>query len=412
MNLHDIQQLDLADPLRSLRSQFTIPPEVIYLDGNSLGAMPTAVSATLKDVVEQEWGVGLIRSWNTADWMRLPNRVGNKIARLIGAKDNEVMAVDSTSVNLYKALNVAATLQKGSGKTVLLTERDNFPTDIYIAEQIAQQFGLRVEMVEGDIAAAITGDTAILLLTQVNYRTGTLHDMTALTATAHAQGALTVWDLAHSAGALPVDVHAANADFVLGCGYKYLNGGPGAPSFIWVNPRLVNTCAQPLVGWLGHTAPFAFTTDYVPAQGIQRYMAGSPTIFSLAALQCGVDTLLAAEPLGGMQAIRRKSLALTNLFMRLIDEAKLPLTCITPRDESIRGSQVSYTHPTHAYAMVQALIARGVIGDFRAPDILRFGFTPAYTSYHDVWQSVQHLIAVIEKEEYLNPAFMTKNAIT
>jgi len=415
--LQDCRALDAQDTLRPLRSLFTLPPEVIYLDGNSLGVMPAAAPARVATAVTQEWGNGLIRSWNTAGWFGLPQMLGDKIAQLIGAAPGEVVATDSTSINLYKvlsaALNIAA--QDAPQRKVIVSERSNFPTDLYIAEALCKERGLRLQLVEPeDIAAALTPDVAVLMLTHVNYRTGAMHDMAAVTAAAHIAGALTVWDLAHSAGAVPVDLNGADADFSIGCGYKYLNGGPGAPAFVWVNPRHAGRFWQPLAGWWGHAAPFEFTPDYRPAPGITRYLCGTQPILSMTALDCGLDTVLAAQPLGGMAALRAKSLALTDLFMALVEErcAGHGLRLVTPRPHAQRGSQVCLSRGEGAYAMVQALIARGVIGDYRAPDILRFGFTPLYIGFEDVWNAVEHLKQVLDSGEWQHPEFNQKHAVT
>jgi kynureninase len=411
----DCLALDARDPLAPLRAQFVLPTGVIYLDGNSLGVLPAATPARVAEVVRDEWGAGLIKSWNTAGWIHLPQRVGDKIARLIGARPGEVVAADSTSVNLYKVLSVALALAGGE-RRVVVSERSNFPTDLYIAEELLRASGGELVLLEHDqIEARLRqGDVAVLMLTQVNYRTGRRLDMAALTAAAHASGALTVWDLAHSAGALPVDLHAANADFAIGCGYKYLNGGPGAPAFVWVHPRHVNRVPQPLAGWMGHASGFDFAPGYAPAAGITRYLCGTPPVIAMAALECGVDTLLAAEPLGGLQALRAKSLALTDLFLRLVEErcAGHGLVNITPTEHPQRGSQVCLTRAEGAYAIVQALIARGVIGDFRAPDVLRFGFTPLYLRHADVWDAVEHLRQVLASAEWKQPRFNQRAAVT
>jgi kynureninase len=368
-------------------------------------------------VVQQEWGDGLIRSWNSAGWMDLPQRVGDKIGRLVGAAPGTLVAADSTSVNLFKVLAAALTIQRADapGKRVIVSERSNFPTDLYIAESLAREHGCELVLLEPEeIAARLQGDVALLMLTHVNYRTGRMHDMAALTAAAHAVGALAVWDLAHSAGAVPVDLTGANADFAVGCGYKYLNGGPGAPAFVWVHPRHVDRFWQPLSGWIGHAAPFEFTPGYRPAAGIARYLCGTPSVVQLAALECGVDTVLAAEPLGGMAALRAKSLALTRLFAALV-EARCGghgLSVSSPRDDAVRGSQVCLTRGEGAYAIVQALIARGVIGDFRAPDVLRFGFTPLYVGFADVWDAVEHLRQVMVSGEWREARFHQRAAVT
>ena len=451
------QQRDAQDPLRHLRDQFSLPAGVIYLDGNSLGALPKTTAARVAEVVTQEWGVGLIRSWNKAGWFELPQRLGDKIARLIGANLGEVVATDSTSINLYKVLSAALSIagHDAPGRKVIVSERSNFPTDLYIAESLCKERGYRLHLVEPDgIAAALNADLAILMLTHVNYRTGAMHDMAALNAAAHAAGALTVWDLAHSAGAVPVDLTGSEADFAVGCGYKYLNGGPGAPAFVWVNPKHTQRrdidVRQPLSGWWGHAAPFAFTPGYTPAPGITRYLCGSQPVLGMTALECGLDTVLAAEPLGGMAALRTKSLALTDLFIDLVAQrcGGHGLEVVTPAAHALRGSQVSLTWNVSgqvsrevsrevsqdaagdardtlgatadgpsgcaAFALVQALIARGVIGDFRAgqPDILRFGFTPLYIGFEDVWHAVEHLKQVLENEEWKRPQFNQKSAVT
>jgi kynureninase len=411
--LHDCITLDAQDPLASLRQQFELPEGVIYLDGNSLGAMPRSTAQRVQQVVQQEWGEGLIRSWNTAGWITLPQRVGDKIGRLVGAAPGELVVADSTSVNLYKVLNAALRIVRADApqRTRIVSERHNFPTDLYIAEGLAREMGLELVLVEADeIAQQLDEHLAVLMLTQVNYRTGRLHDMAAVTQAAHDAGALVVWDLAHSAGALPVDLKGAGADFAVGCGYKYLNGGPGAPAFVWVNPRHAGRFWQPLSGWMGHAAPFEFSPGYRPGEGIARYLCGTPAVIAMSALECGVDTVLAAD----MAQIRGKSVALTELFIELVEArcAGHGLTLASPRDAAQRGSQVSFSHPDAGYPMMQALIARGVIGDFRAPDILRFGFTPLYTRYTDVWDAVEHLVQMLQSGEWRDPRFHQRSAVT
>ena len=424
----DCLRLDAQDPLAALREQFELPPDVIYLDGNSLGVLPRATAARVQQVVADEWGRDLITSWNTAGWIDLPQRVGNKIARLVGAADNELVVADSTSVNLFKVLSAAAKIVRdessegGPPRRVIVSERDNFPTDLYIAESLCRELGWDLELLEADdIGQRLNEEVALLMLTHVNYRTGRMHDMAGLTAQAHAAGVRVVWDLAHSAGAVPVDLRAAQADFAVGCGYKYLNGGPGAPAFVWVNPEHAERFWQPLAGWMGHAAPFEFAPGYRPAPGIARYLCGTPPVLSLAALECGVDTLLAAEPLGGMAALRAKSVALTELFIELVDAhcAGLGLSVVSPREAARRGSQVCLVHAADgaAYPIVQALIARGVIGDFRAgdastPDILRFGFTPLYTRFVDVWDAVEQLRQVLQSGEWSEARFNQRAAVT
>lgn len=417
--LQDCRALDAQDPLRALRELFTLPEGVIYLDGNSLGPLPKSVPDRIARAVREEWGEGLIRSWNSAGWFELPRRLGDKIATLVGARPGEVVATDSTSINLYKVLSAALSIvASGEGlRRIVISERSNFPTDNYIAEALCRERGFTLHLMEAEeLPGALDARTAVLMLTHVNYRTGAMHDMRELTRLAHAAGALAVWDLAHSAGAVEVDLHGADADFAVGCGYKYLNGGPGAPAFVWVHPRHTDRFWQPLAGWWGHASPFAFTHDYQPAQGITRYMCGTQPILSMTALECGIDTVLAAQPAGGMPALRRKSLALTDLFIALVEErcAGHGLGLATPREHARRGSQVCLTREAGAYAIVQALIARGVIGDFRAgrPDILRFGFTPLYLRFEDAWHAVEHLRQVLEAREWERPEFQRQQAVT
>ena len=429
--------LDADDALAPLRQQFNIPDGLVYLDGNSLGVLPRATAARVAQVITDEWGQGLIGSWNVAGWMSLPQRIADKIAPLVGAGPGELVVADSTSVNLFKVLSAALAMQREAApgrtviRSVIVSERSNFPTDLYIAESLGRQHGCTLRLVDRpeDIPAALDGQCAVLMLTQVNYRTGRLHDMAGLSAAAHAAGALAVWDLAHSAGALPVALNADGADFAVGCGYKYLNGGPGAPAFAWVRPAFVGRAWQPLAGWLGHATPFAFEPGYQPAPGIARYLCGTPPVLAMAALECGVDTLLAAQPLGGMAALRTKSLALTRLFITLTHARCTGhgLHFASPDDDAQRGSQVCLAFDTAstaaqagaAYAVVQALIARGVVGDFRAgdvadglPDILRFGVTPLYTRFVDVWDAVEHLRLVLASGEWREPRFNQRGLVT
>ena len=414
----DALALDAADPLASLRAQFDIPDGLIYLDGNSLGVLPRTTAARLQQVVTEEWGQGLIRSWNSAGWMDLPQRIGDKIARLVGAGAGELVVADSTSVNLFKVLSAAMNIATADGaqRRVIVSERSNFPTDLYIAESVAAQHGAGLELIDDAdaIPARLGSDVALLMLTHVNYRSGRMHDMAALTAAAHAAGTLTVWDLAHSAGAVPVDLTAADADFAVGCGYKYLNGGPGAPAFVWAHARHAERFTQPLSGWMGHAAPFEFTPQYRPAPGIARYLCGTPAVLAMAALECGVDSVLAAEALGGMAALRAKSLALSRAFADLAEArcAGHGLSLASPRDDAQRGSQVCLAHADIGYPVVQALIARGVIGDFRSPDILRFGFTPLYLRFIDVWDAVEHLKQVLDSGEWRAAHFNQRAAVT
>ncbi len=459
LTLDDCRRLDAQDPLAPLRQQFVLPEGVIYLDGNSLGVLPKAVPARVAQAVNDEWGIGLIRSWNSAGWFDLPQRLGDKVARLIGAAPNEVVCTDSTSINLYKVMSAALSAMQGSGRRVVLSERSNFPTDLYIAQTLCRERGLRLRLIDAPEAlpAALDGDVAVLMLTHVNYRTGAMHDMAALTRVAHEAGALAVWDLAHSAGAVPVALNECEADFAVGCGYKYLNGGPGAPAFAWVHGRHAGRWEQPLSGWWSHAAPFEFTPAYRPAPGVARYLCGTQPILSFTALECGLDSVLAAEALGGMAELRGKSLALSDAFIALVEQ-RCPgrFTLVTPREHARRGSQVCLVHEnphaphsvasllsegslaasgrferseadgggggqadggSAAYAIVQALIARGVIGDFRAgdaqmPDILRFGCTPLYLRFADVWHAVEHLVQVLASDEWRRPEFNHRSSVT
>lgn len=404
------EALDAADPLREFRERFMLPEGVIYLDGNSLGCLPKATAARLAEVVLAEWGEGLIGSWNSAGWVHAPQRVGDKIARLIGAAPGEVVACDSTSINVFKAL--CAALSVNPGRNTILSERGNFPTDVYMMQGLEALTGRHItaQLVEpGQIEAAIGDDTAVVLLTQAHYRTGRIRDMAATTAAAHAKGALVIWDLSHSAGAIPVDLNSANADFAVGCGYKFLNGGPGAPGYIFAADRHQPNAQPALSGWFGHARPFDFEDAYVPAEGMKRFLVGTPPILGLAALEVGLDLFLEAD----MGAVRAKSVALGELFA----ERMVPLcrdhgfALASPADQAERGSQISYSHP-EAYPIVQALIARGVVGDFRAPDVLRFGLTPLYTSFAEVAAAVDAIGAVMSERSWDRPEFKVRAAIT
>ena len=417
MNRDDLVTLDAEDPLAPLRDLFTLPEGVIYLDGNSLGALPRATADRLREVVTREWGEGLIGSWNTHDWIGLPSRVGDKIARLIGAGPGEVVVADSTSVNLYKVLSSALSVAAADSpeRRVVVSERTNFPTDTYVAGALCRERGYELVLVDApEQIPALLPRAAVAMITQVNYRTGHLHDLAALTRAARASGALTVWDLCHSAGALPIDLTGADADYAVGCGYKYLNGGPGSPAYLWVHPRLADRFEQPIAGWMGHAAPFEMSPDYRPAAGIGRYLSGTPSVLGIAALECGVDTLLAAESFGGLPALREKSLTLTRLFAELVETRVPGFSIESPREDNRRGSQVCLARDEGGYAIVQALIARGVVGDFRAgtPEILRFGVTPLYTRYVDIWDGVEQLRQVMGTEEWRQDRFWQRGAVT
>lgn len=399
--IEHLLSLDARDPLAHKRAEFTLPEGVVYLDGNSLGAMPRAVPDRLARVLHSEWGEALIRSWTAGadrgeDWMALPDRVAAKVARLIGAQPHEVAVGDSTSVNLFKVL--AAALHLNPDRRVILTDAENFPTDLYVAQGLGELLGRGHELRRvpaRDIAAHLTPDVAAVLLTEVDYRTGERLDMAAVTAAAHAQGVLTVWDLAHSAGAFPVDLRGVGADFAVGCGYKYLNGGPGAPAFVFVAERHLPHAPTALSGWMGHADPFEMERSYRPAEHARRFVVGTPQVLSLSALDTALDVFADVNP----GDLRAKSLSLTDTFIKLMEPLgeRFPLTLVTPLDHDRRGSQVSYRHPDAARVMAR-LTGRGIIGDFRTPDILRFGFTPLYHSHLDVARAVQGVQAVLEEQ--------------
>lgn len=409
------QTLDDQDPLAPLRQQFALPEGVIYLDGNSLGARPVTALARAQQVISDEWGNGLIRSWNSAGWADLSQRLGNRLAPLIGARDGEVVITDTTSINLFKVLSAALTVQRQRHpqRKVIVSEASNFPTDLYIAEGLAellqQGYSLRLVNSPDELPHAIDADVAVVMLTHVNYKTGYMYDMQALTALSHECGALSIWDLAHSAGAVPIDLHQAAADYAIGCTYKYLNGGPGSQAFVWVNPQLVDLVRQPLSGWFGHTRQFAMESAYAPSAGIARYLCGTQPITSLAMVECGLEIFAQTD----MASLRRKSLALTDLFIALVEArcAAHGLVLITPREHAKRGSHVSFEHP-EGYAVIQALIARGVIGDYREPRIMRFGFTPLYTSFTEVFDAVEILGEILDNNTWNQPQFKVRNSVT
>lgn len=402
----DAAAFDTADPLASVRDRFRLPPGVVYLDGNSLGALPEAVPQRIQDVVEQQWGSDLIRSWNSHGWVDLPFRVGERIGRLIGAEPGSVVAADSTSINVFKT--VAAARRLRPDRPVIITDSSNFPTDVYVMGSVAELTAAEVLIVDSDdVIDAIDDQVAVVALTEVDYRTGRRHNMQAVTAAAHQVGALTVWDLAHSAGAFPVDLAGAEADFAVGCGYKYLNGGPGAPAFIYVAPRHQSEFVNPVTGWFGHAAPFEFSLVFTPADGIGRARIGTPHILSLAALDAALDVFDGLD----VEAVRAKSLALTALFMDLVDERLEGFEIVTPRNPDRRGSQVSLRHE-HAYPIVQALIDRDIIGDFRMPDIARFGFAALYVRFVDVWDAVDTLAAVMETDAWKHPRYQVRRTVT
>ena len=406
MMLDRARALDAADPLAHYRSRFDLPAGVIYLDGNSLGALPTATPGRLAEVLRGEWGEGLIRSWNSADWITLPQRVGGKIAPLIGARPHEVIVADSVSVNLFKLMGAA--LRMRPGRKAILSEPGNFPTDLYMIQGLEKQGLATQRLADRDaIVDALDEDVALLLLTHVHYKSGAMFDMEALTRVAHEAGALVLWDLSHTGGALPVDLNACEADFAVGCGYKYLNGGPGAPAYAFVAERHHEALEQPLSGWMGHAAPFAFTDDYAPAPGVDRLLCGTPSILAMSALEMGVD--LMAEI--GVERLAAKSRALSEFFRKCLAEAGVDLTLVSPDDPMKRGSQLSFRHE-EAYALCQALIARGIIGDFRAPDILRLGFAPAYLRFEDMARTAEELADILATGAWDTPQFRQRAAVT
>jgi kynureninase len=390
------------------KALFHLPDGVIYLDGNSLGPLPRSAAARVTKAVTEEWGEMLITGWNKAGWMAQPAALGDRIGRLIGAPNGSVVLGDTLSIKVYQAL--ASALEMRPDRKVILSDSGNFPTDLYMAEglirSLAQGHELRVVAPE-EVAANINDKVAATMLTEVDYRTGRLHDMVSLTAKAHAAGALAIWDLAHSAGALPVDLTAAKADFAVGCTYKYLNSGPGGPAFIYVAPAHADTVRPALSGWLGHEAPFAFDLDYRPGHGIERMRVGTPPVLQMAALDASMDIWDRAD----IQAVRLKSIELTELFIELVERDCPGLTLASPRDPANRGSQVSF-HFAEGYAAMQALIARGVIGDFRAPDVMRFGFTPLYIDEEDVRGAVRILADVVRNDLWDRPEYKTRARVT
>lgn len=404
MTLEEARALDAADPLAPWRARFVLPEGVIYLDGNSLGPLPRAARDALAHTVERQWGERLIRGWNEG-WMEAPARVGGKIARLIGAREHEVTVGDSTSANLFKLL--VAALRRDPARRTVLSEAGNFPTDLHIAEgAVGCVPGAVLKVVaRGDVTAALGPDTAVLLLTHVHYKTAERWDMPSLTAAAHAAGALTLWDLSHSTGAVPLDLNGVAADLAVGCGYKYLNGGPGAPAFLYVADHLHGALGNPLSGWMGHAEPFGFADAYAPAPGMKRWLTGTPAILGLAALEAGVDLWGEVD----QAQLWAKSARLFDILAAAGDA--LGLACVTPRDPARRGSHISFRH-SHAWELTQALIARGVIGDFRTPDILRLGLTPLYLSHADVWRAGELLAEVIRTETWCDPAYAVRQAVT
>jgi kynureninase len=403
--LADAQALDRSDPLSALRDRFLLPDGIAYFDGHSLGPLPRQTLANQRAVVEDQWGRQLIGGWNDAGWIDAPQRVGAKIARLIGAKPHEVIVADSTSVNLFKLIIAASRL---SSRTVLLTETDNFHTDRYIASGAAELSGLQLRFAARErITGRLDADTNLLLLTHVHYGTAERYDMAAVTRAAHEAGVKTVWDLCHSAGAVPLDLNRDGIELGVGCGYKYLNGGPGAPAFLYVAEHLQDQLLSPLRGWMGHAAPFEFTNDYLPAPGIDRFLAGTPPILSLAALESAIDAFNGVS----MQAIWEKSIALFDIFHRLMADRCPEMLCITATESSQRGSHIAFRHQ-NAYEICQALIEQRVISDFRAPDVIRFGLTPLYLRFEDVWSAVERCAEIVDSRSWDQPTFRARRKVT
>ncbi len=407
MTLDDAKALDAADPLAFARERFSLPDGIIYLDGNSLGALPAATAGRLREVAEGQWGADLIASWNKHGWIDWPTRIAAKLASIVGAKPSELLIADSTSVCLFKL--VAAAVRARPGRGTILTQQRNFPTDLYVAQGLAEMLGMTLKSVAADqVIGAIDADTAVVTLTHVDYRSAAFHDMAAANAAAHAAGALMVWDLSHSAGALELDLDGSGCDLAVGCGYKYLNGGPGAPAFLYVAERLQAELRSPLQGWMGHAEPFAFDDGYRPAAGILKFLTGTPSILALAALEAGLDTFAGVA----MREVEAKSRGLSQLF---IDEVEArcgrEVRLESPRDPALRGSHVVFAHP-EGYAVMQALIAEGVVGDFRAPDLMRFGFTPLYTRFEDVWRAAEILAEILATRAWDEPRFKARAKVT
>jgi len=410
-DLAGIEAMDAADPLRAMRDRFVLPEGVIYLDGNSLGAASINVFDEIEAAAKQEWARDLIRAWNTARWFDMPVDLGDRLGRLIGAAPGQSVVCDTTSINIYKVLHAALAMRPE--RSVIVAEGDSFPTDLYMAEGVASTRPgsvLRLEGVDASTIEELVDDrVAVILVNHVNYKSGRLRDMTALTRKAHEAGALIVWDLCHTAGALPVDLDGSNADFAIGCTYKYLNGGPGAPAFIYAAKRHHGDIRQPLSGWWGHARPFAFEQGYAAGTGIRRFLCGTQPVLSMRALKGALDLWDDVD----MTAVRRKSVALTDLFIRLVEGkcGGFGLELESPRNGAERGSQVSFTHP-HGYQVMRALIERGVIGDFRAPSTMRFGFTPLYVSYRDVWHAVGVLEDILRTGAWREARFAVKTTVT
>ncbi len=409
------EALDRTDELAKLRDRFSLPENKIYLDGNSLGALPKETPAAIEKIIRQEWGCDLIGSWNSANWVNHPRTVGASLARLLGAEPDEVIIADSTSVNIFKLLAGVLALPhiaNNRGRNVIVSELGNFPTDLYIAQGMIAMLGDRYKMklvAHDEIAQTLDEKTAVALITQVDYCTGYLHDMRAINRAASKSGAHVVWDLSHSAGALPLHLDADGAEFAVGCGYKYLNGGPGAPAYLFVRRDWQIRLSTPLSGWFGHKTPFLFAPEFTPADNISRFLCGTPSVLATIALRCGIESFDNVE----LDSVRKKSLALTDLFWGLMDEhcGSFGFICIAPREHARRGSQLSFAHD-NAYEIMQAIIDRGVVGDFRQPNLIRFGFTPLYTRFVDCWDAVMVIRDVMTSGAWEAAQFKRRNAVT
>ncbi len=406
MNTDDACQLDAGDPLAFARKRFRLPTGTIYLDGNSLGALPVTTVERLRGTVEDQWGDDLISSWTKHGWIDAPSRIASKLAPIVGAQPHELLIADSTSVCLFKLLGAA--VRTRPGRNVILTDERNFPTDTYVAQGLAEMLGLDLRAVAAEaLAGAVNEDVAVITLSHVDYRSGARHDIAAINRAAHAGGAVTVWDLSHSAGAIELDLDGADCDLAVGCGYKYLNGGPGAPAFLFVAERLQDQLQPPLQGWMGHAEPFAFDAGYKPASGIARFLTGTPSILALAALEAGLDSFEGVA----MADLEAKSAALSQLFIDEVEARCGEVELASPRDPAARGGHVSFAH-SNGYAVMRALIARGVIGDFRAPDLIRFGFAPLYTSFADVVRAAETLSEIIADRSWNQPRFAERLRVT
>ena len=411
IKLEDLKYLDKQDPLSRYREEFFLPKNTIYFDGNSLGPVPKKTIKNLNKTINEEWGKDLINSWNKANWINLPQTLGDKIAPLLGAKSGEVVVVDSTSLNLFKVLTSALRLNKNRKKIV--SESTNFPSDLYILEGVNGMLNNHYEcqLIDDDInfEKYIDSSTAVVMLSHINYKTGRISDMKKITDYAHQQGALVVWDLSHSVGVIPMDLHNIGVDFAVGCTYKHLNGGPGAPGFLYVHSDLIAIVSQPLSGWLGHSDPFAFETKYTPANNINKFICGTPSILSYKAVESALDIFDEIS----LEQVREKSIQLSELFIKLIQQecGDFGFELFSPIDAALRGSQISYKHE-NAYPIMQSLISRGIIGDYREPNILRFGISPLYMRYEDVWSAIICLKNIMQSNEWDSSNFKIRNYVT